>query len=112
MTVMQEEGSPLIRTIRTMTEVSLGSSALERREVLLVRLACLIAGDASGTSYLYNLAGPAGPALSAEEVESVLVAAAPLVGTARVVIAAERISEAMGYPISVMDLLAASSTGS
>jgi hypothetical protein len=111
MTVTHEDGSPLIRTIRTMTQVSVGNAALPGREVLLVRLACLIAGEASGTSYLYNLAGPAAPALSAEEVEAVLVAAAPLVGTARVVIAAERIAEAMGYPISVMDLLAAESTG-
>jgi hypothetical protein len=111
MTVTHEDGSPLIRTIRAMTDVSVANANLADREVLLVRLACLIAGDASPTSYLYNLAGPSAPALSVEEVEAVLVAAAPLVGTARVVIAAERISEAMAYPISVMDLLAADSTG-
>jgi len=111
MTTTHADGSPLIRTIRTMTEVSMGSADLPERELLLVRLACLIATEASGTSYLYNLAGPAGPALTAPEVEAVLVAAAPLVGTARVVLAAERIAEALGYPISVVDLMAADSTG-
>jgi hypothetical protein len=34
------------------------------------------------------------------------VAAAPLTGTARVVMAAERIASAMDYPISVHDLFA------
>jgi hypothetical protein len=110
MTSTYEGGSPLIRTIRTMTSVSMGNAALPDREVLLVRLACLIAGDASTSSYLYNLAGVSAPALAADEVEAVLVAAAPLVGTARVVIAAERISEALGFAISVHDLFAADPT--
>ena len=110
MTTTFEGGSPLIRTIRTMTEVSVGNAALAERELLLVRLACLIAGDASGSSYLYNLAGLAAPALTVDEVEAVLVAAAPLVGTARVVLAAELIADALGYPISVHDLFAADPT--
>lgn len=106
-TMTAEAGSPLVRTISTMTSSSLAETALPGREVLLVRLACLVAQDASRVSYLYNLAGSSAPALTAAEVEAVLVAAAPLVGTARVVTAAEKISEALGYPISVHDLLAA-----
>ena len=108
MTTVAEGGSPLIRTIVTMTRSSRENSRLPEREVMLVRLACLIAGDASEASYLYNLAGPNGPALDVDEVEAVLVAAAPLVGTARTVLAAERIASAMDYPISVMDLFAGS----
>ena len=110
MTAVTEGASPLISTIVTMTRASRENARLPEREVMLVRLACLIAGDASDASYLYNLAGPSGPALTVEEVEAVLVAAAPLVGTARVVLAAERIASAMGYPISVMDLFAGSAT--
>lgn len=104
-----ESSSPLVRAIREITESSLRNTDLLNHDVLMVRLAILIALDAPGYSYLLNLAGGtggAGLALSAEEVEAVLVAAAPLVGTARVVSAAERISEAVGYPISVVDLLA------
>jgi hypothetical protein len=108
MTTIHEGGSPLVSTIRTMTDVSVANTGLAPREVLLVRLACLIASGASGSSYLYNLAGPSAPALSAAEVESVLVATAPLVGTATVVTAAERIADALGYPISVHDLMASS----
>jgi hypothetical protein len=107
MTTVQEGGSPLISTIVTMTQASRANAHLPEREVMLIRLACLIASDASEASYLYNLAGPAGPALTATEVEAVLVAAAPLAGTARVVMAAERIATAMDYPISVHDLFAA-----
>jgi hypothetical protein len=105
-TAVQTGGSPLISTITTMTRQSKQDANLPDREVLLVRLACLIAMDASGSSYLYNLTGDTEPALTPAEVEAVLVAAAPLVGTSRIVTAAERIAEAMGFPISVHDLLA------
>jgi hypothetical protein len=99
MTMVQEGGSPLISTIFTMTQASRANADLPEREVMLIRLACLIASDASESSYLYNLAGPTGPALTVD--------AAPLTGTARVVMAAERIASAMDYPISVHDLFAA-----
>ena len=107
MTTVLEGGSPLISTIVAMTRASRDNAHLPDREIMLIRLACLIASDASESSYLYNLAGAAGPALTVEEVEAVLVAAAPLTGTARVVMAAERIASAMDYPISVHDLFAA-----
>jgi len=107
MTLVREGGSPLIDTISSMTRTSRDNAHLPDREVMLIRLACLIASDASEASYLYNLAGKAGPGLTAAEVEAVLVAAAPLTGTARVVMAAERISSAMDYPISVHDLFLA-----
>jgi alkylhydroperoxidase/carboxymuconolactone decarboxylase family protein YurZ len=105
-TITGESGAPLLRTIRTMTTASLDNADLPDREVLLVRLACLIALDATRSSYAYNLAGTGFPLLTAEEVESVLTAAAPLVGTARIASAAECIAEAMGYAISVHDLMA------
>lgn len=112
MTMLAEGGSPLVDTLKSMTDRSLrNAGTLTPREVLLVRMACLIASDASGTSFLYNLAGPSAPALTVEEVEAVLVAAAPLVGTARIVTAAERIAEATGFAISVHDLMAADSAG-
>jgi len=110
MTSVQESASPLISTISAMTRASRDNAALPEREVMLIRFACLIAADATEASYLYNLAGSSGPALTVDEVEAVLVAAAPLVGTARVVMAAERISAAMDYPISIHDLFVAGPT--
>lgn len=101
--------SPLVRAVREITAASLRNAQLSDHDVLLIRLAILISLDAPELSYLMNLAsrdGQGGLALNPEEVEAVLVAAAPLVGTARVVSAAGRISDALGYPISVVDLLA------
>lgn len=102
-TTTSESGTPLLDTVSTMTSASLGNAQLPWREVVLVRLACLIAVDAPRASYAYNLTGPAAQQLSQEDVEAVLVAAAPLVGTARIAAAADRIAEALGYPISVFD---------
>lgn len=110
MTTVSEGRSPLVHTLRTINETSMGNADLLPREVLLIRIACLIASDASSSSFLYNLAGPSAPALTAAEVEAVLVAAAPIVGTARVVTAAERIAEATGMAVSVHDLMAAEAT--
>ena len=103
MTITGESETPLFDTVMAMTEASLGNAQLPWREVVLVRLACLIAIDAPRASYAYNLTGPAASELSQQDVEAVLVAAAPLVGTARIAAAADRIAEAMGYPISVFD---------
>ena len=103
MTITGESETPLLDTVRVITEVSLGNAQLPWREVVLVRLACLVAVDAPRASYAYNLTGPAASELSQQDVEAVLVAAAPLVGTARIASAADRIAEAMGYPISVFD---------
>ncbi len=111
MTATRDGGSPLIRTLRAMNAISAAETELTEREKLLVRLACLIATDAPRASYLVNLAGPSAPALDRAEVEAVLVAAAPLVGSARAVSAAERIAEATGFAISAHDLYAAETTG-
>lgn len=106
MTIHGGTPAPLLDTLTRMTEAAMGNARLPQRDVMLVRLACLVALDAPRASYAYNLAGRGGPALDSDEVEAVLVAAAPLVGTARVAAAADRIAEAIGYPISVPDQLA------
>jgi hypothetical protein len=106
MVMADQGGTPLLDTMTAMTRASLDHARLPDREVLLVRLACLVATDAPRASYAYNLTGMGGPVLTAAEVESVLVAAAPLVGTARIAAAADRIAEALGYPISIPDQMA------
>lgn len=104
MTAVDQGSTPLLETLTAMTRASLANAGLPDREVLLVRLACLVATDAPRASYAYNLTGA--QTLTPGEVEAVLVAAAPLVGTARIASAADRISEALGYPISVPDQMA------
>lgn len=109
MTVLGESGesSAIVRTLREMTDSSLRNAELRDRDVLIARLAVLVAIDAPQVSYLMNLAsGVGGQRLAQADVEALLVAVAPLVGTAKVVAAAGKISDALGMPISLADLLA------
>ena len=74
---------------------------LDDDQLILVRLAALAAVDARPVSYLAHI----GPSLEAgvtlEQVQDVLVAVAPIIGTARVMAAAEHIAEALGFAIAV-----------
>lgn len=109
MSVLGETGesSPLVRTIRENTQTSLRNTNLSDRDILMARLAVLVSIDAPQVSYLMNLAsGLGGSNLDAAEVEGLLVAITPLVGTAKAIAAAEKISDALGFPISLVDLLA------
>jgi hypothetical protein len=92
---------PVLDTIAAMTAASLQNCDLEAREHMLVRLAALVAAGAPPLSYLVNaeVAGDVG--VTAEDVQNVLVAVAPIVGTARVVSAAGNITRALGFAIAV-----------
>ncbi len=48
MTLVREGGSPLIDTISSMTRTSRDNAHLPDREVMLIRLACLIASGRLG----------------------------------------------------------------
>ena len=83
--------------------------------LVLTRLAALCAMDAPPISYLAHI-GPAQEAgVTADMVQDLLVAIAPIVGTARVMSAAGHITEALGFAIAVSDSegsMAAGSAGS
>ncbi|CAM5736391.1 hypothetical protein SALBM311S_08045 [Streptomyces alboniger] len=71
--------------------------------LILTRIAALAASDAPPISYVAHI-GPALKAnLTAAQVQDVLVAVAPIVGTARVMTAAGNIAEALGIAIAVTD---------
>jgi hypothetical protein len=68
---------------------------------MIARLAALVAVDAPTASYVMNASTAAETGITVEDVQSLLVAVAPLVGTARVVTAAERITEALAFIIEL-----------
>ncbi len=71
--------------------------------LLLVRIAALAAVDARPVSYLAHV-GPATDAgVTVEDVQNVLVAVAPIIGTARVASAVINITEALGFAIAAVD---------
>ena len=76
---------PVLDLLASMTADSLEASSLDSETLMLVRLAALVAVDASAASYLLNLGAASELGFGAEEIQGVLTAVAPIVGTARVV---------------------------
>ena len=96
---------PLMDTVLAMTAASLERANLVDRELMLVRLAALAAVDAPASSYLLNLGAAADVGLTLEDVQGVLVAIAPIVGSPKVVTAAGTIASALGLALAIDDAL-------
>ncbi|AUY48200.1 carboxymuconolactone decarboxylase family protein [Streptomyces sp. CB01881] len=96
--------TPVLDTLAAMTVDSLERCGLDERTLILTRIAALAAMDAPAISYLAHV-GPAVEAgLTVEQLQDVLVAVAPIVGTARVMAAAGHITEALGLAIAVAEV--------
>jgi hypothetical protein len=67
---------------------------------MLARLAALIAVGAPPASYLANAGLASDVGITVDDVQDVLVAVAPIVGTARVVTAAGNITRALGFVVA------------
>ena len=70
---------------------------------MLARLAALIAVDAPPASYLANADAAEKSGITADDIQEVMIAIAPIVGTTRVVSAAGKILRALGLAIAVGD---------
>jgi 4-carboxymuconolactone decarboxylase len=95
--------TPVLDLLASMTADSVSASSLDAETLLLVRIAALVAVDASTVSYLLNLEAADQAGLEVEQVRGVLAAIAPIVGTARVVSATGRIVDALGIALEVAD---------
>src|SRR6476659_127428 len=76
--------TPILDLITRMTKDSIEASNLDAKELMLVRLAALVAVDAPPASYLLNLEAASELGIDADDVRGVLAALAPIVGTPRV----------------------------
>ena len=85
---MSEDNRPVLDTIAVMTAASIAECNLGQASSMLVRLAALVAADAPPLSYLANAGVSSDAGVTLDDVQDVLVAVAPIVGTARVVSAA------------------------
>jgi alkylhydroperoxidase/carboxymuconolactone decarboxylase family protein YurZ len=95
--------TPVLDTIVDITTASIDHNSVSPRDFMLARLAALIAVDAPPASYLANAAAAEQAGLTAEDVEGVMIAIAPVVGTPRVMSAAGHIFRALGFAIAVGD---------
>ena len=97
------DDTPVLDTIAAMTAVSVAECDLPPAALMLVRLAALAAVDASPASYLLNIGPAAEAGITLEDAQNVLVAIAPIIGTARVVSAGIHIAEALELAIEVLE---------
>jgi 4-carboxymuconolactone decarboxylase len=93
--------TPVLDLLGKMTADSIEASSLDAQTIALVRLAALVASDAADVSYAMNLAIAGDLGLTADDVQGVLAAIAPIVGTSRVVAATSRIAEVLEVAIEV-----------
>jgi alkylhydroperoxidase/carboxymuconolactone decarboxylase family protein YurZ len=95
--------TPVLDTILDITTASIDHNSVSPRDFMLARLAALIAVDAPPASYLANAAAVERAGLTSTDIEGVMIAVAPVVGTPRVVAAAGHILRALGFAIAVGD---------
>jgi alkylhydroperoxidase/carboxymuconolactone decarboxylase family protein YurZ len=100
---MPEGETPVLDTIGAMTVESLARCSLSPDELVLVRLAALAAVDARPISYLAHVGVAIEAGVTVERVQDVLVAVAPIIGSARTMSAAVNITEALGFAIAVAE---------
>ena len=95
--------TPVLDTLADITAASLEHNSLAPRELMLVRVAALIAVDAPPASYLLNAGAAADSGVTADDIQAVMIGVAPVVGTARVVSAGGKILRALGFAIAVAE---------
>ena len=96
-------GTPVLDTITDITAASIEHSSGSPRDFMLARLAALIAVDAPPASYLANASAVEQAGLTADDIQGVMVAVAPVVGTPRVMSAGGHILRALGLAITVAE---------
>ena len=94
---------PVFDLITQMTTESIERADLDPRSLMLVRLAALVAIEAPPASYAANLTLARDAGVGVEEVQALLIAVAPIVGTPRVVAAAHDIAQSLGIDIESVD---------
>ncbi|WP_035804869.1 hypothetical protein [Kitasatospora mediocidica] len=93
--------TPVLDTLAAMTIDSVERCGMAPDMLILTRIAALAAMDAPTISYLAHIDPAMKSGLTAAQLQDVLVAIAPIVGTARVMSAAGHIAEALGITIAV-----------
>lgn len=100
---MAQGEAPVLGTLIEMNAVSLARVDLDPAVLIAVRLAALIASDAPAASYLTHIGPAMDNGITLEDVQDILVAVAPIVGSPRVLTAAGHIADALGVAIAVAE---------
>ena len=99
-----ETASPVMDVLSAMTVASLERTTLDPAMIVLVRFAALVAIDAAPASYLFHFGAGAEAGLTMRDAQQVLIALAPLVGTARIIAATGKMARGIGLAVDMGDL--------
>ena len=97
------ERLPVLEELMSMTVESMERSGLDADTYLKVRIAALAAMGAPPGSWMVNLAVASEAGLTIADVQAILVAVAPVIGTARTMAAAGNALRALGLAAAVAD---------
>jgi alkylhydroperoxidase/carboxymuconolactone decarboxylase family protein YurZ len=100
---MAEVNAPVLETLVEMNEGVAERSGLDAETFMLVRIAALAATGAPPASYLLNLEAASELGLTLEQVQGVLIAIAPVVGSARIASAGGSIFRALGLATAIVE---------
>ena len=95
--------TPVLDTLTDINMASMEHTHLMPRELMLARLAALVAVDAPPGSYLANAGAATDSGITEQDVQDILIAVAPVVGTAKVVSAGGNLMRALGFAIAVAE---------
>ena len=95
--------TPVLDTLADITAASVEHNSLSPRDFMLARLSALIAVDAPPMSWIANASAISESGLTIDDVQGVMIAVAPVVGTTRVMAAGGHILRALGMAIAVSD---------
>lgn len=95
------EDRPVLDALVDINAVAIARSSLSAREHMLARIAALVAVGAPGMSYLLNAGTASESGITLDDVQGLLIAVAPIVGTPRVVLGASNIVKALGFAVEL-----------
>ncbi|MFF4388809.1 MULTISPECIES: carboxymuconolactone decarboxylase [unclassified Streptomyces] len=95
--------APVLDTLAAMTIDSIEHCNMDEKTLITTRIAALVAMDAPAISYLAHISPAVKADFTVEQLQDVLVAIAPVVGTARVMSAAGHIAQAFGVAIAMLE---------
>jgi hypothetical protein len=95
--------TPVLDTLAGMTAESVARCELEANALLAARIAALVAVDAPAASYLMHVGPAIDAGVTVEQIQNILIAVAPIVGTARTLSAGLKITKALGIVIVALE---------
>ena len=95
--------TPVLDTLVDINMASIEHTHLMPRELMIARLAALVAVDAPPGSYLARAGAATDSGITEQDVQDILIAVAPVVGTTKVVSAGGNLMRALGFAIAVAE---------